>query len=179
MSDPYIGEIQIMAVNFPPKDWAFCNGVELRISQNVALFSLVGATYVAPTADSYRLPNLMARVPCGAGAGPGLTPRALGDTPGANTVSLTGDQTAAHSHAMSALFDREPNDKKPTPFVESYLTYPSGGTALVLNAPADTAFAPGAVGGTTGGAEHENRQPFLALTYVISLSGLFPSFPLN
>jgi microcystin-dependent protein len=68
-------------------------------------------------------------------------------------------------------------DKLSTPFTESYLTFPSGGTALALNAPADTAFASAAVGGTTGGAEHENRQPFLALTYVISLGGVFPTFP--
>jgi microcystin-dependent protein len=176
MSLPYIGEIQLMSVNYAPSTWALCDGAELPVNQHTPLFALIGLAF-GGHATSYRLPNLMGRVPCGAGAGPGLAGREVGEVLGENTVSLYGDQTASHTHAMIGVFERGIEGKLPVPYTQYYLTNPSGGTALALNAPADTPFDPAAVGEGAGGEAHENRQPFVALTYVIALDGIFPSFP--
>jgi len=99
MSDPFVGEIRIFSLNFAPKGWAFCNGQILSISQNTALFSLLGTFYGGDGRVTFALPNFQGRAPLHQGQGPGLTERSLGEEGGEATVTLTGSELPAHPHA--------------------------------------------------------------------------------
>src|SRR4051812_39647301 len=102
MADPYLGEIRIFAGNFPPVNWAFCNGQLLPIQANTALFSILGVQYGGNGTTNFALPNLQGSVPIGAGAGPGLSPRPVGEIGGSATVTLTSNQIPTHTHAPQA-----------------------------------------------------------------------------
>src|SRR6478736_4278804 len=101
MADPFVAEIRIFPFNFAPKGWAFCNGQVLPISQNTALFSLLGTTYGGNGTSNFALPNLQARTPIMAGQGPGLTDRVLGETGGSTAVTLLAAQMPSHAHAAN------------------------------------------------------------------------------
>lgn len=162
--DFFVGEIILAAFNFAPKGFAECNGQLLPISQNTALFSLLGTYYGGDGKSTFALPNLQDRVPIGSDWGVGLTPRTLGETGGAATVSLTEAQTPAHTHTMyasgaSAALSKAPGGKLYAPTAQS--AYGTG--------------APVAVQGAMPAAEpHENRPPQIALKYFIALQGVFP-----
>src|SRR5262245_60083892 len=100
MSDPFVAEIRLFAGNFAPRGWAFCNGQLLPISQNTALFSLLGTNYGGDGRSSFALPDLQGRVPLHAGNGPGLSSRHLGEAGGDDTITLTDAQMPAHSHSL-------------------------------------------------------------------------------
>jgi microcystin-dependent protein len=171
MSEPFIAEIKIFAGNFAPRGYAFCDGQLLPISQNTALFSLVGTTYGGDGRTTFGLPNLMGRAPMHPGNGPGLTNRRLGDSGGVVTVQLTEAQMPNHSHVPRG--SSQPNTERS----------PSGNTwgAEVTEGnyhPAsdiNTGLSAQAIGSSGGGQAHENRQPFLVLNYIIALVGLYPS----
>jgi microcystin-dependent protein len=174
MADNYVGEIRIFAGNFPPRGWAFCNGQLLPISQNTALFSLLGTNYGGDGKTNFALPNLQGAIPVHAGGGGapgGLTPRAVGQSGGASAVTLTASQLPPHAHALEAA----PGATSGSPDATVTLAPSSDGTAMyrapdatVLNR---TAAPAGAAG---GGAPHDNLPPVLAMSFIIALQGIFP-----
>ncbi|WP_029057669.1 phage tail protein [Stappia stellulata] len=171
MSEPFIAEIRIFAGNFAPRSWAFCNGQLLPISQNTALFSLIGTTYGGDGRTTTALPNMAGRAPMHPGRGPGLTSRRLGQRGGTEMVTLAESQLPNHNHSM----------------------YSEGGTLATEAAPSDTrTFAASPLSPyhagtpdidmayetlpTEGGSQaHNNMQPYLTMNFIIALQGLYPS----
>lgn len=174
MSEPFIAEIRIFAGNFAPRSWAFCNGQSLPISQNTALFALLGTVYGGDGRTTFNLPNLQGRAPMHPGRGPGLTPRQLGERLGAETVTLTEAQLPAHSHGMNASsISIEDGSGNPA---RNLTGSDEEGEAMTYHAPTNLQpFAEGAIESIGGGQPHLNMQPYLAINFIIALQGLFPS----
>ena len=169
MSDPFVAEIRIFAGNFAPRGWAFCNGQVLPISQNTALFSLLGTTYGGDGSSNFALPNLQDRFPMHPGVGPGLSPRSLGEQNGSATVTLLTSEIPSHSHALQAAAAGDTGT--PSAAVVPAAT----GGALVYGAPSDPVPMAGETLGQAGSSQpHQNRQPYLALSFIIALQGIFP-----
>lgn len=170
MSEPFVAEIRIFAGNFAPRGWAFCNGQLLPISQNTALFSLIGTTYGGDGRTTTALPDLQGRAPMHPGRGPGLTSRRLGERGGVETVTLTEAQMANHNHPLRAD-SAQGNSRTPT---GNALARAAGGLAY---APANNlvAMSDQALPSTGGSQAHNNLQPFLTMNYIIALVGLYPS----
>lgn len=172
MSEPFIGEIQIFGFNFNPRGWAFCNGALLPISQNTALFSLLGTTFGGNGQTSFGLPNLAGRGVIGEGQGPGLSVRVLGQADGEASVVLTATEIPQHTHVVRAVTtpgtQASPEANVPAGSVEQalYATWAAGTTAAM------SPLLP--VG---GGQPHTNLQPYLAMNFCIALQGIYPSFP--
>lgn len=170
MSEHYIGEIRIFPGNFAPAGWALCNGQLLPISQNTALFSLLGTYYGGDGKVTFALPNLQQRMPLHAGAGPGLTPRSLGEQGGDAVVTLTEQQMPSHSHGMNASSAaatvQSPNN--------ALLAKPVTLSAPYHDVAAIAPSAPGMLGLAGGGSAHNNQQPYLALNFIIALTGIYP-----
>jgi len=164
MSDPFLGEIRMFAGNFAPQDWALCNGALLPISGNEALFALVGVVYGGDGQTTFAIPDLRGRVPLHVGSG-----NTLGQTGGAESVALTTNQIPAHGHQLVAS--------------TTVATLSSPVNALTGAAASKPYRVPGATGvmaattiGLTGGSQpHNNLQPYLAINYIISLVGIFPT----
>ena len=168
MATPFIGEIKICAFNFPPKNWAFCNGQLLPINQNQALFSLLGTTYGGNGTTTFALPNLQGRVPVQWGQGPGLSSYALGQQAGSTSVTLLSTQMPAHSHTVTASSNAP---SQGSPAGAAWATAASIPYASTANA----AMAPGALASSGGSQPHNNMAPSLVLNYSIALVGVFPS----
>ena len=171
MADPFVAEIRIFAGNFAPTGWAFCNGQLLPISQNTALFSLIGTFYGGDGKTTFALPNLQGRAPMHQGAGPGLTPRDLGESSGSDTVTLIASEMPSHTHAMVATASpasaRAPAD--------SALARSRNGNAYQTQTTQNiAAMAPTAIASAGGSLPHNNLQPYLTLTFIIALQGIFP-----
>ncbi len=171
MADPFVAEIRIFAGNFAPLGWAFCNGQLLPISQNTALFSLLGTTYGGNGQSTFALPDLQGRVPMHPDQGPGLSIRDLGESGGSEAVGLLESEMPAHSHALSATSAIADNDDP-------------GGRALAISqgtyvyAPAVNLVAMGQpLSPAGGGLPHNNLQPYLTLNFIIAMQGVFPSRP--
>jgi microcystin-dependent protein len=172
MASPFVAEIRIFACNFATTGWAFCNGQILPISQNTALFSLLGTTYGGDGKSTFALPNLQGSVPIGAGQGAGLSNRFLGEQSGVPYVTLIQTEIPNHNHTMRCgVFTADNN----TPDPNKILTLSNN---AVTYAPANT---PPAVNmnfqslSITGGSQpHNNLQPYLTLNYCIALQGVFP-----
>ncbi len=174
MADPFIGEVRPFAFDFTPRGWAACDGQLMLITQNVALYSILGATYGGDGKTTFGLPNLMGRVVVGAGAAPGLTPRALGEAGGANAVTLLRSQVPTHRHEMKAAAGRTPN-RSPDP--SSVLNVSGGGSAYAATTPT-TPMSDTMLSTAEGHSQpHENRMPYLAVTFCIALEGVFPPRP--
>ena len=173
MSNPFVGEVRVFAGNFPPSGWAFCNGQLLPISQNTALFSLLGTNYGGDGRSNFGLPNLQGAFPvhAGASAGPGLSQRLTGQAGGAETVTLTTAQLPAHGHTMEAANGATTG----TPDSTVSLAPTSNGSAL-YRAPDGTYLntAPTDLAASGGGIPHNNLPPYLALSFIIALQGVFP-----
>jgi microcystin-dependent protein len=177
--EPFLGQITMFPYNFAPLGWALCQGQLLPISQNTALFSLLGTQFGGDGRTTFALPDLRGRVPIGQGQGPGLSPYAMGSTQGAENVTLTTATVPAHTHAFpafaSAATTNSPAGARPAEGTESgrgggiaVNTYAASGTAVSL--------APGqAAAVTVGGLPHNNLQPYLTLNWCIALQGIFPS----
>ena len=174
MANPFVAEIRIFAGNFAPKGWALCNGQLMSISQNTALFSLLGTFYGGDGKTTFALPNLQGSVPIQQGQGAGLSQYFLGETSGSQTVTLLDTEMPAHTHTITA----DPlitNAKQTSPQnnVPGNLT---GKTDYSSTAPAggnNMSFAMASIAG--GNLPHNNMMPYLALTYIIALQGVFPA----
>ena len=165
MSSPFIGEIRMFGGNFAPAGWAFCNGALIPISENDALFNLIGTTYGGDGQSTFALPNLQSRVPVH--VGPGF---ALGQSGGTEAVTLTTSQIPAHSHVPQA-FTTAGNLNTPAAGVWAFS---NSGTLYGDTAPSSP-FAPTAIGSSGGSQPHDNMIPFLAVNFILSLFGVFPS----
>lgn len=169
MADPFVAEIRIFPFNFPPKGWAFCDGQLLPISQNTALFSLLGTTYGGDGRTNFALPNLQGNVSMHPGQGPGLSLHDLGETGGSDTITLLQSEIPSHSHQANCNRNTG-NDYGPT----NDIWAPDAGGNPQYGASADTFMASDALGPTGGGQPHNNLQPYLVLNYCIALQGVFP-----
>jgi microcystin-dependent protein len=168
MADPFVAEIRIYPFNFAPRGWAFCNGQLLPISQNTALFSLLGTTYGGNGQTTFALPNLQGRTPMHPGQGPGLSLYDLGQTGGSDSVTLLASEIPAHAHTVSPTFD-DGDRNNPS------ARYPGRGTALYAPVPQPlTSMAPQALAPEGGNLPHNNLQPYLTLSFCIALQGVFP-----
>ncbi|HEX3153388.1 MAG TPA: tail fiber protein [Candidatus Angelobacter sp.] len=165
MSGPFVGEIRMFAGNFAPAGWAFCNGALIPIDQNDTLFQLIGTTYGGDGETTFALPNLQSRIPVH--VGPGF---ALGQSGGAETVTLTASQIPAHSHVPQGQSGTG-NLGDPTGGVWAQ---PSTGTVYSSAAPSLT-MDPAAIGSAGGSQPHDNMVPFLVVNFILSLFGIFPS----
>ena len=173
MSEPFIAEIKIFAGNFAPRGWSFCDGQILSIAQNTSLFSLIGTIYGGDGRTTTALPNMQGRVPMHPGNGPGLTSRRLGERSGVITVTLTEAQMASHSHSQQARSDSADIN---APASNRSLARANGGAAYQQNTTANlVSLAPQAVTNTGANGAHNNVQPAHALSFIIALSGLYPS----
>jgi microcystin-dependent protein len=173
MSEPFIAEIRIFAGDFAPRSWAFCDGQLLPISQNTALFSLIGTTYGGDGRSTTALPNLQGRAPMHPGRGPGLTARRLGERVGTETVTLVEAQIPSHTHTARGTTTNATPDIPPS---NTTALARSGGDRLYKSIPAANADMASATLSTTGGGQaHTNLQPFLAINFIIALQGLYPS----
>jgi len=164
MADPFLGEIKIVTFNFPPKGWALCNGQFLPINQNQALFALLGTMYGGNGQTTFALPNLRGRVPVHVGPG-----RVQGQLFGAETHTLSLAELPAHGHSLGAL-QADASQRAPAGRLPAYAAeevYAREGNVTQMNAQA--------VSVAGGSQPHENRQPYLALNFVIALQGIFPS----
>lgn len=169
--DPYIGEIRMFAGNFAPSGWAKCEGQILSIAQNTALFSLLGTTYGGNGQTTFALPDLRGRLPMGPGQGPGLTQRYLGEVGGSETNTLTIQQMPAHNHTVNASTSdgdqNVPTGNIPANTKALDKEYIAGG--------ANTTMSPAMIGVTGGSQPVNNVQPYLAVTFIIALQGIYPS----
>lgn len=165
MAQPYVGEIRMFAGNFAPAGWMFCEGQLLPISENETLFNLIGTTYGGDGQSTFALPDLRGRVPIHQGNG-----FILAETGGAETITLTVNQIAAHSHSLLAS-TRQGNSSLPAGRVPAQSVNPT----VYVTASPDVNMAPAALAGTGGSQPHENLQPYLCLNFIISLFGIFPS----
>lgn len=174
MSEPFVGEIRMFAGNFAPRGWAFCDGQLLPISQNTALFSLIGTTYGGDGRTTTALPNMQGRAPMHPGRGPGLTARRLGEKVGVETVTLSEAQIPAHSHtARATTVAPVPGAPSNT---SSFTRAFGGGPAYQSNTSDNLVDLDSQTLSTTGGGQaHTNVQPYLTLNYIIALQGLYPS----
>jgi microcystin-dependent protein len=170
MSEPFVGEIRMFAGNFAPVGWAFCDGQLMAISENDALFALLGTTYGGDGQVTFGLPDLRGRIPIHAGAGPGLSPHQLGAMGGAEQVTLTTNQLASHTHTMRA----SSQNSTQTSGQNSVLGQPTSIDIYRVTAP-DTNLAGGAISFVGGSQSHQNEQPFLCVHFIIALFGIFPS----
>jgi len=173
MADPFVAEIRIFPFNFPPKGWAFCDGQLLPISQNTALFSLLGTTYGGDGKSTFALPDLQGNVPMQPGQGQGLSLRDLGEMSGTETVTLLVSEIPIHQHFLQA---NDFTGDKTVPSPTTSLAESSGGSLYVLASPAPplTQMAFQAAPPAGGGLPHNNMQPYLTLSFCIAMQGVFP-----
>ncbi len=171
MSEPFIAEIRIFAGNFAPRGWAFCDGQLLPISQNTALFSLIGTTYGGDGRTTTALPNLEGRAPMHPGRGPGLTDRRLGQRVGVESVTLTEAQMPNHNHSMSFESVETGSSNSPENNVHAQSSIPAA-SVYSENTPN---IAAGTLSNTGGGNAHNNMQPYIGVNFIIALVGLYPS----
>lgn len=169
MSNPFVAEIRIVPFNFAPRGWAFCDGQILPISQNTALFSLLGTTYGGNGVSTFALPDLQGRAPLQQGQGPGLAPFDLGQEAGSETVTLGTAQMPAHVHAVGAT---EATANRANPANGRFAT-----TVDATYAPGPATATAGLHAPAGGSQPHENMQPSLVLNFIIALQGVFPPRP--
>ncbi len=168
MSEPFIGQLLLVPYNFAPQNWAFCAGQTLAISQNTALFSLLGTTFGGNGTSNFMLPNLQGRVPVGAGSTPGLQTYTLGEVGGSESVTLVTQNLPAHNHSLLAT-------NSPGSTVEPVGNTLAKGTSIYATATPSGAMNAGSISSVGNNVPIENRQPFLVLNWVIALFGIFPS----
>lgn len=175
MADPFVAEIRIFPFNFAPKGWAFCNGQLMPISQNTALFSLLGTTYGGDGKSTFALPDMQGNVPLGEGQGQGLSERFLGEMSGSETVTLLTSEIPVHSHGLMSDNEDEADLEQPSP--EVTLARSKGGFAYNPATSPLTNLAFQALPPAGGGLPHNNMMPYLTLNFCIALQGVFPPRP--
>ena len=169
-TEPFVGQIAIVAFNFAPVGWAMCEGQILSIESNTALFSLIGTYYGGDGVRSFGLPDLRGRMPIGQGEGPGLSPISIGQVGGTENVTLTVSQLPAHTHPLIAST------------LEAAVVSPMGSVLgskarvpLYSGASSLTTMSPESIGPTGGNQPVGIRNPYLGMTYIIALQGVYPS----
>ena len=167
--DPFVAEIRIFPFNFAPKGWAFCDGQIMPISQNTALFSLLGTTYGGDGKSTFALPNMQGNAPMHPGQGPGLSLHDLGETGGSDTVSLLESEIPSHSHNLIASA-ADGIAGQPT----SRLWAQGVGVQVWSVGTATTPMADNALAPAGGDQPHNNMQPYLTLNFCIALQGVYP-----
>lgn len=172
MADPFVAEIRIFGFNFAPTGWALCNGQILPISQNTALFSLLGTTYGGNGQTTFALPNMQGNAPMHPGQGPGLSLHDLGETGGSEFVTLLQSEMPAHSHALSAA-GGDVGDER-TPIDRSFARTTGVGGPLYGAANSLVQLNPAALPPAGGSLPHNNMMPYLTLNFCIALQGVFP-----
>lgn len=171
MADPFVAEIRIFPFNFAPRGWAWCSGQLLPISQNTALFSLLGTYYGGNGKSNFALPNFEGSAPMCWGNGPGLSPRSIGETGGTPNVTLIPTEMPQHTHSL--VGSSSPGDSpSPAGTCDSRTTgatpyQPPAGATLV-------SMSPNAIGITGGSQPHNNMQPYLTFFFCIAMQGVFP-----
>lgn len=170
MSEPFVGEIRMFAGNFAPRGWAFCDGQLLAVSQNDALFSLLGTIYGGDGRTTFGLPDMRGRLPLHAGTGPGLSPRRLGSKGGAEKETLTTNQMASHGHdfnANTAAADESAPQGRVPAEVAGYRFYRVQDQT--------ESFSGAAIANTGGSQSHTNLMPAICVNFIIALVGIYPS----
>lgn len=175
MADPFLAEIRIFAFNFPPKGWAFCNGQILPLSQNTALFSLLGTTYGGDGKSTFALPNLQGSAPMHPGQGSGLSLHDLGEVGGSPSVTLLTSEMPNHFHFVGRASAAQGDSVTPVGSVWATSAAGRGFAALYHEAPATGKVNPNSLGLAGGSLPHNNMQPYLTLNFCIALQGVFPS----
>lgn len=171
MSTPFIGEIRIFAGNYAPRGFAVCGGQLMAISQNEPLFNLIGTTYGGDGQQTFALPDLVGRTPISQGQGPGLSVRTIGEQGGSTTVTLLTAQLPSHTHGVFATNNAA---SLGTPTGNLWAREGSGSTGS-YSSTSNGQMAPSAILAAGGSQPHNNMQPYLVLTYIIALEGIFPS----
>ncbi|MEO8436269.1 MAG: tail fiber protein [Pyrinomonadaceae bacterium] len=169
MSSPFVAEIKMFAGNFAPTGWALCDGQLLPISQNTALFSLLGTFYGGDGKSTFALPNLQNSAPMHPGQGSGLTERFLGEQSGSDFITLLEGEMPSHNHIANA---RTSLGNSQTPAAQTW-----AGSSIVkqyVNTVPNTPMSPQALAPTGGSLPHNNLQPYLVVTFIIALQGVFP-----
>ena len=169
MANPFLAEIRIFAGNFAPTGWALCNGQLLPISQNTALFSLLGTFYGGDGKTTFALPDLQGSAPMHQGQGAGLSQRFIGEQAGEPAVTLIQSEMPAHSHALNGT-----NQLQNLPDPQNHTLARANANAYVENPTGFTQMNGLAIGITGDNLPHNNMPPFLALTFIIALQGIFP-----
>jgi len=171
--DPFVAEIRIFPFSFAPKGWAFCDGQILPLSQNTALFSLLGTTYGGDGKSNFALPNLQGSAPMHPGQGPGLSLHDLGETGGSDTVTLLESEIPSHSHALQGSIHNA-NAGTPSPNVAMGHSTPAFMYKTPTGNPQPAAMADSALVPAGGDQPHNNLMPYLTLNFCIALQGVFP-----
>lgn len=171
MSQPFIGEIRMFGGNFAPAGWAFCDGQLVPISENDTLFTLIGTTYGGDGQETFALPNLQSRVPLHSGTGQDGITYQLGESGGVESVTLTVNQIPIHTHPLLAsntpAASQLPGGNVPA--------QGAGGSQIYTSASSPIQIAPNTVSPAGGSQPHENLQPYLCISFIISLFGIFPT----
>jgi microcystin-dependent protein len=168
---PYLGQITLVAFNFAPVGWALCNGQLLQISQNDALFALIGTTYGGDGQTTFALPNLQSRIPIHHGQGTGTSNYVLGQVSGSEQVTLTSAQIPSHSHTAQCL-SASSNNQSPVGAIWGLATTDQPYKSAEVGTASMSA---GAIGPAGGSQPHPNLMPYQALNYIIALAGIFPT----
>ena len=175
MADPFVAEIRIFPFNFAPKGWAWCDGQLLPLSQNTALFSLLGTTYGGNGKSNFALPDLQGRAPMHPGQGPGLSLHDLGETGGSETVTLLESEMPAHAHGIFAsLAAADEEGQKPPAGAVPGVQQNTNQMFAALQGNPLTAMAPESLAPAGGDQPHNNMQPYLTFYFCIALQGVFP-----
>ena len=170
MADPFVAEIRIFPFNFAPRGWAWCDGQLLPLSQNTALFSLLGTTYGGNGKSNFALPDLQGRAPMHPGQGPGLSLHDLGETGGSETVSLLESEIPGHRHALAANVIDLADTNVPSPNA----SFAQSASGTLYQTSTNTSLAGQALAPTGGDQPHNNMQPYLTFYFCIALQGVFP-----
>jgi microcystin-dependent protein len=171
MSEPFVGEIRILGCNFAPKGWAFCNGQIMPISQNTALFSLLGTYYGGDGKSTFALPNLQGSAPMHQGQGPGLSDRVIGETGGEEAVTLINSEMPSHSHPLKGV-NGVANQVSP-----ANNTWAGAAQRPYLTTQNGSFLNPFALSVSGGSQPHNNMPPYLTLNFCIALQGVYPARP--
>jgi microcystin-dependent protein len=181
MSNPFVAEIRIFPFNFAPRGWAFCDGQLLPLSQNTALFSLLGTTYGGDGKSNFALPNLQGNAPMQQGQGPGLSDRFLGEQSGSETVTLLQSEIPAHPHSLNATTVKgttaSPSGAELASGQWNNNQGGSGGLQYYTTTAPSANMSPFAIGVAGGSLPHNNMMPYLTLNFCIALQGVFPPRP--
>jgi len=175
--DPYVGEIRLFAGDFAPRGWLTCDGSVLPVLQYQLLFSIIGNTYGGDGQSSFALPDFSGKAVMGAGQGPGLSNRALGNIVGTETTTLLLNQMPAHSHNVSGSTVSAGNTSTADPTNATWGAESGLLGKKPYNSTPNTAMNPLAVGFSGGSQPHNNMQPYLSLTYIICYEGIYPQRP--
>ncbi|TGD78049.1 phage tail protein [Hymenobacter wooponensis] len=170
--EPFVGEIMLFAGNFAPKGYLLCQGQLLNISQNTALFSILGTTYGGNGQTNFALPDLRGRFPMQQGQGPGLSYHSQGEMAGTETVTLLNSQMPAHNHQLNASTAAGNSD---SPSGNVLANNGRGGPQFTSAGTTNTPMNPQSVGVAGGNQPHENMPPYLALNFCIAVDGIYPS----